>query len=50
MRKTTEFLQTLLLATSVYVCLSTIRDRAAPWAFVALYWALLTVKNLMGGK
>lgn len=37
----------LLLSTSLYVCLATVRDHAAPWPFVALYWAILTAKNLM---
>lgn len=37
----------LLLATSLYVCMVTVRDHAAPWPFVALYWAILTAKNLM---
>lgn len=36
----------LLLCTSLYVCLATMRDHAAPWPFVALYWAILTAKNL----
>lgn len=50
MKKLQDVLQILLLSTSLYVCIATARDHAAPWAFVALYWAILTVKNLIGGK
>lgn len=40
-------MQVVLLGVSLCVCVRTLRKHAAPWPMVALYWALLTVKNLM---
>ncbi len=54
MKRLYQFLPTLLMVTSLYVCLLVCRDEATPWKWVALYWAILTAKNLlemmMGGK